>query len=95
VVLFHAHPTIDDAAGARVFAYCRTAGRPLGSGGQVVVVANLGHQDWPQYRIPWPWPTAPVERGAAPGADAPGVGADGWAGMHLAPFAVRVFETPG
>lgn len=93
VELFHVHPSIDDPAGARVFGYCRTAGRPMGSGGQVVVVANLGPHDWPQYRVPWPWPSAPVERGAAPGAQAPVVGADGWATLGLAPFAVRVFQT--
>lgn len=95
VDLFHLHPTIDLPAadgGARVFAYCRTAGRPLGSGGQVVVVANAGPQGFPRYGVPWPW-HGWTERGARAGAS-PLVGlGHGWADIALAPFEVRVFET--
>ncbi|NCD18994.1 MAG: hypothetical protein EOL89_03260 [Actinobacteria bacterium] len=95
VDIFHFHPTIDLPAaggGARVFAYCRTAGQPLGSPGQVVVVANAGPQDYPQYGVPWVWHHW-RERGSRPGA-APLVGVgNGWADIALAPFEVRVFET--
>jgi 1,4-alpha-glucan branching enzyme len=55
VDFFYFHPQIDDNAGVRVFAYCRTAGRPVGSEGQVVVVANCGPQDFPTFDLPWPW----------------------------------------
>lgn len=95
VEVFHLHPAIDlppHDGGARVFAYCRTSGRPLGSAGQVVVVANTGPQDFPQYGVPWVW-HGWRERGARPGAvPLVGVG-NGWADIALAPFEVRVFET--
>jgi hypothetical protein len=41
VEFFHFHPPIDENDGRRVFAYCLTAGRPLGARSQIVVVANL------------------------------------------------------
>ncbi|MGM0384959.1 MAG: hypothetical protein ACQERF_03110 [Actinomycetota bacterium] len=95
VDLFHFHPAIDlpaDDGGARVFAYCRTAGQPLGSAGQVVVVANTGPQDFARYGVPWVW-NGWMELGARPGAG-PLVGlGNGWADIALAPFEVRVFET--
>lgn len=93
VELFHVHPTIDDPGGARVFAYCRTAGRPLGEGGQVVVIANLADHDYPEYRVPWPWDHAGTERGRPDGVDPLRSGDDGWASVRLAPFMVRVLET--
>ncbi len=49
------HPTFDDNGGIRVFAYCRTGGKPIGSPGQVVVIANCGGHDFPEFRIEWPW----------------------------------------
>src|SRR5215211_2927584 len=52
---FYFHPSIDDDGGTRVFAYCRTGGRPLGVAGQVIVLANCGHEDFPEFRLPWPW----------------------------------------
>lgn len=93
VAFFHFHPTIDEPHGRRVFAYCRTAGLPLGSGGQVVVIANLGGDDYPSYRVPWPWLRAWTERGGRQGIPPLRALGDGSAVLSLAPFEVRVFET--
>jgi hypothetical protein len=92
--LFWRHPRLDEPAGERVFAYCRTAGRALGSTGQVVVLVNAGPQDYPEFVFPgWPWP-AVVEHGAgargAPLRLLPGAGA---MATSLAPFQVRVLTT--
>jgi len=95
-VFFHAHPGIDDDDGPRVFAYARTAGRPLGQDGQVVVIANAGSQDFPVYDLPWPWPDAGRVRergGPANGAPIRVRSHDGWTSLSLAPFQVRVFTT--
>ena len=94
VEFLHFHPTIDDNDGTRVFVYCRTAGKTPGSGGQVVVVANCGGQDFPVYEIPWPWVGGCVERGRA-ATDAAGWqrSAAGRVALALPAFAVRVFET--
>jgi 1,4-alpha-glucan branching enzyme len=93
VEFLHFHPTIDENDGCRVFTYCRTAGRPAGSGGQIVVVANLGGHDYPVYRIPWPWTGAWSERGGRPGVGALQPRGNGAAELPLGPFDVRVFET--
>jgi 1,4-alpha-glucan branching enzyme len=92
VAFFHFHPTIDETDGRRVFAYCRTAGRPLGAGGQIVVVANLGADDYPSYILPWPWRGASTERGSRPGTTPLQTRGDGSAALSLGPFEVRVFE---
>jgi 1,4-alpha-glucan branching enzyme len=53
---FYFHPQFDDDNSARVFAYCRSAGQPLGVSGQVIVIANMGAQPYPNYDIPgWRW----------------------------------------
>jgi hypothetical protein len=92
VEFFHFHPTIDENDGRRVFAYCRTVGLPLGTGGQIVVVANLGPDGYPGYILPWPWRGACTERGSRPGtAPLPTLG-NGSASLSLQPFEVRVFE---
>ena len=94
VEFFHLHPTLDEPGGRRVFAYCRTAGQPLGSGGQVVVVANMGGEDYPAYDLPWPWLRGWAERGRRAGGIPPlRAHGTGWATLSLAPFDVRVFET--
>jgi 1,4-alpha-glucan branching enzyme len=93
VEFFHFHPSIDANEGRRVFAYCRTAGRPLGSGGQVAVIANTGGEDYPRYELPWPWGPAWKERGRRRGAGALQALGNGFAALSLAPFEVRVFET--
>ena len=93
VEFFHVHPTIDDDDGRRVFAYCRSAGRPLGSAGQVVVVANAGPDDYPQYELAWPWPGGWTERGRRAGAGPLQPAGGGRVSLSLAPFELRVFET--
>ena len=93
VEFFHFHPTIDEEDGRRVFAYCRSAGRPLGGSGQVVTIANTGAEDYPQYELPWPWTGHWTERGGRPGAGALRALENGWAALALAPFEVRAFET--
>jgi 1,4-alpha-glucan branching enzyme len=98
VECFHFHPAFDENAGTRVFAYCRTDGRPTGEGGQVVVVANAGARDFAEYVIPWPWaghPSVRVHEHGAPLTGAPlHVGVqDARAALSLAGFQVRVFAT--
>lgn len=93
VEFLHFHPTIDANEGRRVFAYCRTAGRPLGGSGQVVVIANAGGEDYPRYEVPWPWTQTWTERGRRPGAAELHAFGNGAAALSLAPFEVRVFET--
>jgi len=56
VSCFYFHPQFDGNGGPYVFAYCRTAGQPLGTTGQVIVIANMGPQAFPNYDIPdWRW----------------------------------------
>ena len=52
IKFFYFHPTFDDNGGILVFAYCRTAGNPVGSPGQVVVVANMCSQTFPAFTFP-------------------------------------------
>lgn len=91
---FYFHPRLDEPAGERVFAYCRTGGLPLGSRGQVVVLANPGPQDYPEFAFAW-WPWAGVEEHGAGTHGAPIRPAPGVSAMttSLAPFQVRVFST--
>ena len=63
IAFFYFHPSIDEDGGTRVFAYCRTGGRPLGAAGQVIVLANCGGENFPEFRFPWAWGAAAVERG--------------------------------
>ena len=56
VECFYFDPQFNDNDSPRVFAYCRTAGEPLGSSGQVIVLANMGPQSYSGYGIPgWLW----------------------------------------
>jgi len=66
VETFYVDPTMDETDGGRVFAYCRTSGDSLGSDEQVVVVANVGAQEYDAYDIPWHWSDTErvTERGA-------------------------------
>ena len=86
------HPDFDRNEGERLFAFCRTGGQPLGSGGQVIVVANCRRQHYGEVWVDWPWGFRPGlrERGGINQA-LPFVAA-GRATMSLAPFQVRVFE---
>jgi len=96
VEFFYFHPTIDENIGARVFAYCRTGGQPLGTTGQVFVVANAGGDNFPQFYLPWDpsWPdqTQLREFGAPAGALNPQATGSSLC-LSLAPFQVRVFAT--
>jgi 1,4-alpha-glucan branching enzyme len=96
VEFFYLDPGMDDPDGGRVFAYCRTAGTPLGSEEQVVVVANAGAQAYDEYELRWPWtdPERVTERGTpletttfeqSPDEET--------ATLSLSPFQVRVFTT--
>ncbi|MBF0305385.1 MAG: alpha amylase C-terminal domain-containing protein [Alphaproteobacteria bacterium] len=93
VAFLHVHPTLDQNDGRRVFAYCRTGGRPLGDGGQVVVVANCGPDAYSNYTIPWPWTGASAERGRSPVTSTFFQKGGASVTLTLAPFEVRVFET--
>lgn len=96
VEFFHAHPSIDNDNGIRVFAYSRTGGQPLGSSNQVIVVANAGPQNFYGYNLPWAW-TAQIilEHGRPGGATIPQQSGRTFT-VSLAPFQVRVFTSePG
>jgi 1,4-alpha-glucan branching enzyme len=94
VEFFYFHPQFDDNDGPRVFAYCRSAGLPLGSPGQVVVIANMGPQAFPGYDVPaWRWGAAALtETGYSntPAAYNPITGA---LSLSLEAFEARVFAT--
>ncbi len=96
VEFFYTHPTIDENVGVRVFAFCRTGGKPLGTSGQVFVIANAGPDDFPQFYLPWggSWPGGRQlrEYGASGGAMNPQTTNTSLC-LSLAPFQVRVFAT--
>jgi 1,4-alpha-glucan branching enzyme len=92
VEFFYFHPQFDDNDAPRVFAYCRSGGQPLGSGGQVIVIANMGPQPFPTYNIPgWRWGSAVLTEVGYPNA-APAYNAmTGILSLSLNPFEARVF----
>jgi 1,4-alpha-glucan branching enzyme len=96
VEFFYFHPSMDDNDGVRVFAYCRTGGQPIGTTGQVFVVANAGGDNFPQFYLPWnqSWPNGRQLRefGAPAGALNPQITGTSLC-LSLAPFQVRVFAT--
>jgi 1,4-alpha-glucan branching enzyme len=85
------HPAFDAPDGDRLFAFCRTGGKPLGSAGQVVVVANCGRRDYCSVEIDWPWDgrLGLVEVGGN-GSEIPVI-EDCRARLSLRPYEVRVF----
>jgi 1,4-alpha-glucan branching enzyme len=92
VEFFYFHPQFDDNDSPRVFAYCRTAGKPLGTPGQVVVIANMGPQSYAVYNIPgWPWGVSALTEVGYPGTP-PSAGSGAFS-LALDPFGVRVFRT--
>jgi 1,4-alpha-glucan branching enzyme len=94
VSFFYFHPRFDDNGAPRVFAYCRTAGLPLGSAGQAIVIANMGPAAYATYDIPgWPWQgMALTEYGYT--APAPVWNAsEKTLSLRLNAFAARVFTT--
>lgn len=95
---FYFHPTIDNNSGVRVFAFCRTNGLPLGSADQVIVLANVGTDNFPVFDFPnFPWndPDRLQEKGTPVGAVSPQLkgSANRTLSLSLAPFQVRVFTT--
>ena len=94
VDFFYAHPTINDNDGVRVFAYCRTGGRALGSNDQVIVIANSGPHSFYAYDVPWFWNATGhlLEYGKPIGATNPQQSGNVFT-LSLAPFQVRVFTT--
>jgi len=56
IAFFYFHPTFDDNNGSWVFGYARTNGAPLGSAGQIIVLANMCAQSFASFTVPaWPW----------------------------------------
>ncbi len=94
VECFYFHPQFDDNVAPRVFAYCRTAGLPLGNSNQVIVLANMGPDSFPSYDIPgWRWgASALTEIGYSSTAPAYN-GMTGALNLSLNPFSARVFTT--
>jgi pullulanase/glycogen debranching enzyme len=94
VAFFYFHPTFDDDGGTYVFAYCRTAGKPLGSPGQVIVVANMCDQVFASFTFPgWPWGGSALTEIGAAATSAPASYPSGGFAMDLTAFQVRVFQS--
>jgi 1,4-alpha-glucan branching enzyme len=95
VSCFYFHPEFDQNFAPRVFAYCRTAGKTLGTTGQVVVIANMGAANYASYDVPsWPWGALPLaETGTLTTGPVSYNSATGALSLSLGPFAVRVFRT--
>jgi glycosidase len=93
VQFFYFHPTFDADDGALVFAYARTAGKALGSAGQVIVVANMCAQVFPAFDLAgWPWGALSLtEAGGVAGASSYNP-ATGVFTVSLTAFQVRVFS---
>jgi 1,4-alpha-glucan branching enzyme len=95
VQFFHFHPQFDDNDAPRVFGYARTAGKPVGNLGQVIVLANMGPHKFLSYDVPeWAWQATPVtEIGAmGPLTDQPVYDSgNGMLTLGLDAFQVRVF----
>ena len=88
------HPQFDGNACPRVFAYSRTGGRPLGTPGQVVVIANMGPQSYATYNIPgWPWKGLALTEAGYPAPLPAWNSASGTLSLALNPFSARVFLT--
>lgn len=95
IEFFYFHPDFDRNDGARVMAYCRTQGKPLGQPEQVVVIANLGAQGYDCFNLPWHWhdmtriaEIAPSRHGSLLHRHDPGM-----VRLPLLPYQVRVFAT--
>ena len=94
VQLFYFHPQFDDNDSPRVFAYCRTSGQPLGTAGQVIVIANMGPQSFPNYDIPgWRWGSSSLAEIGYPNTGPAYNGITGALSLSLNSFASRVFTT--
>ena len=82
---------LDVRKGERTLAYCRTAGEPLGTAGQVLVIANCSGRQYSAVEVAWPWGATPAmaEIGGS-GAEMPAV-SDRRASLPLRPYETRVF----
>lgn len=89
------HPTFNGISsntdGERLFAYCRTAGKPLGQTGQVIVIANTSEQDYPEIWIDWPWDFQPSLKEHGDRKQPYPFVQKGKARLALGPYQVRVF----
>jgi hypothetical protein len=90
------HPSCDQKNGDRVFAYCRTGGKGIGQGNQVVVICNAGPKNYPGVLIRWDWPkNQPVREIGTSGGQSPLEEAKKTLGevtIALKPFQTRVFH---
>jgi len=94
VQCFYFHPQFDDNDSPRVFAYCRTGGQPLGSFGQVIVVANMGPESFPNYDIPgWLWAGSALAEVGDPATGPAYNPMTGTLSLSLNSFQARVFKT--
>lgn len=94
VDFFYFHPQFDGNGGPYVFAYCRSGGEPLGTTGQVIVIANMGPQSFPNYDIPgWNWGGAALAEVGYPHLPPTFNPASGIFSLSLDPFEVRVFRS--
>jgi hypothetical protein len=77
-----------------VFAYARTNGAPLGTAGQVIVLANIGAQSFDSFSFPsWPWGAQPLKEIGYYGSGGSSYDSS-WNvfSVSLASFQVRVFS---
>jgi 1,4-alpha-glucan branching enzyme len=94
VEFFYSHPQFDDNDAPRVFAYCRSGGKPLGNAGQLIVIANMGPQPFPTYNIPgWRWSGSALAEIGYPNATPAYNGMTGMLSLSLNPFEARLFTT--
>ena len=94
VEFFYFHPQFDENESPRVFAYCRSGGRPLGTVGQVIVIANMGPQPFPTYNVPgWRWSGSTLTEIGYPNAAPAYNGMTGMLSLSLNPFEARLFAT--
>jgi len=94
VEFFYFHPQFDENDAPRVFAYCRSGGRPLGTVGQVIVIANMGRQPFPTYNVPgWRWSGSTLTEIGYPNAAPAYNGMTGMLSLSLNPFEARLFAT--
>lgn len=94
IAMFYRHPGMDHDGQPRVFAYCRTGGQPLGSRGQVAVVASLSSHAFPEFHISWHWGADVREHVKEPDTIAAQFDSTTHtANVPLLPYCVRVFTT--
>jgi len=92
VEFIYFHPQFDDNDAPRVFAYCRSGGQPLGTSSQVIVIANMGPQSFPNYDIPgWRWGGSPLAEIGDPNTAPAYNPMTGVLSLSLGPFEARVF----